>query len=334
MIKAYLRYRRAVFGFFLSVLLFFPLVFALYGVELRAAGYSVLIFTFLFAVWAAADYGQFRGRMRKLEDTANRLSSYAQTLPVPGDPTEERYQEIIARLYGMIEETTVALNKAHGEQLDYYTLWVHQIKTPISAIALAIQQEGKEDPVVEQELFKIERYVEMALQYAKMGDLSADLMIRQYPLEEIVNQSVKKYAPLFIFKKLSVELRDLDRTVDTDSKWFSFILEQLLSNAVKYTARGGVAIFWEKEKNRLVVRDTGVGIRQEDIRRVFAKGYTGTNGRMDKRATGLGLYMAKQVADQLSVGLSLESAPGQGTRAILTFPQESPWQRDGYLTKM
>ena len=157
----------------------------------------------------------------------------------------------------------------------------------------------------------------MALQNVKLGSLAGDLVIREEPLEPIVRECVRKYAPLFIAKHLSVQMEQLERTVTTDSKWLAFILEQLLSNAVKYTHAGGVRIACEGEW--LVVEDTGVGIRAEDLQRVFEKGYTGHNGRMDKKATGIGLYLTRRVLTMLGHSIHIDARPGGGTRVHISL---------------
>jgi signal transduction histidine kinase len=217
------------------------------------------------------------------------------------------------------------MDKSHTEQVEYYTMWVHQIKTPISAMRLALQSSGQVSlSLLEQELFKIEQYVELALSYTRMKDLSNDLVIREYDLEDIVNQSIKKYAPLFIYKKLSVYVEEFHETVATDSKWLAFILEQLLSNAVKYTYQGGVTITYRDKTLRII--DTGIGIRSEDIDRIFEKGYTGYNGRIDKKASGIGLYLTKKTADALSVKITVTSKVGEGTAVSVTFSE--------YVTQM
>lgn len=186
---------------------------------------------------------------------------------------------------------------------------------------LAIQsREDADNLVIDQELFKIEQYVEMALQYIKIKQLSSDLVIREYSLKNIINTSVKKYAALFIYKKLSIDLEGLELMVLTDSKWLSFIIEQLLSNAIKYTNHGGIRIYMENRS--LVIEDSGIGIHSEDMERIFEKGYTGYNGRLDKKASGIGLYLVKKVADSLAIKVTISSIVGIGTKAVLTFPEQ------------
>lgn len=317
MIREYLRMRRTLFLLWAAAGVTSLASAAAYGAGMEAAQYGLLMLTFLLALFCAADFLRFRARARRLDEVLRNLSEARHSLPEAVGPIEARYHALADGLYALLAAQKEALETGDAEQLEYYTLWVHQIKTPIAAMRLAMQS-GARPELLEAELFKVERYVEMALQNVKLGSLAGDLVIREEPLEPIVRECVRKYAPLFIAKHLSVQMEQLERTVTTDSKWLAFILEQLLSNAVKYTHAGGVRIACEGEW--LVVEDTGVGIRAEDLQRVFEKGYTGHNGRMDKRASGLGLYMASRAARALGIRLRAESEPGQGTRMLLRFP--------------
>lgn len=326
-IKAYLRYRRAVFAIYLAAVFFFVLIHYLSGLPMDSVLYGTAIVTFLLLTWVVFDAVRFYGIIRHL----NRLGENKNPLPVSGMPPannllEQKYQKIIADLSQLLEKTKAGMEEAQAEQTEYYTMWVHQIKTPISVMRLALQSGGDVNAVLEQELFKIERYAEMVLHYVKIGNLASDLVIKDYPLEEIVRQSIKKYATLFIYKKIAVCVEPMDVSVLTDSKWLSFICEQILSNAIKYTPPGGkITVF--AEKNTLVIEDTGIGIRPEDLSRVFEKGYTGYNGRLDKRASGIGLYLAKKVADALAIKIQLASKVGTGTKVTLRFPkQKDLWE--------
>ena len=201
--------------------------------------------------------------------------------------------------------------------MEYYTLWAHQIKTPIAAMRLLLQSEDTEqNRELLAELFRVEQYVEMVLSYLRLGSTSNDFVIQKYPLESIVRQAVRKYAPLFIRKKIRLELGTLSSEVLTDEKWLCFVVEQLLSNSLKYTPKGTISIREEPGKV-LVIEDTGIGIAQEDLPRIFEKGFTGKNGRSDKRATGLGLYLCRRVLEKLSHRMEIRSQPGKGTQVRL-----------------
>lgn len=216
------------------------------------------------------------------------------------------------------------------EKQDFFALWAHQIKTPIAALNLLLQGEKQNVAACRQELFKIESYVEMALNYLRFEEMSNDLVLERNSLEQLVRQVVKKYAAIFIYNHISIQLEHLDYTVLTDEKWFCFVLEQILSNALKYTKQGSVKISTEESANglKILVQDTGIGIRKEDLPRIFEKGFTGYNGRMDKKASGLGLYLCKGVCEKLGHGISVASKEGDGTTVMITLQCEKVQQGD------
>ncbi|ADL35620.1 two component system histidine kinase [Butyrivibrio proteoclasticus B316] len=237
------------------------------------------------------------------------------------------------------EKKTEELRDTRWEQMrekeDFFALWAHQIKTPIAALKLLFQDEEPSIGDCKRELFKIENYVSMALNYLRFDDMSGDLVLERCQLEPLIKQVVKKFSTIFIYQHLTVEFKDLDKEILTDEKWFSFVLEQVLSNALKYTKTGGIKIFSRDIDNldahqeifsrngiEIVIRDTGVGIKSEDLPRVFEKGYTGYNGRIDKKASGLGLYMCKGVCDKLGHKIRIESEVGRGTDVIITVLRE------------
>ena len=156
----------------------------------------------------------------------------------------------------------------------------------------------------------------MVLSYIRLGSNKNDFVLKEYDLDNIIRQAVRKYAPLFIRKKISLDFKPTNYKVLTDEKWLVFVIEQLLSNAIKYTNKGKISIY-SLENKKLVIEDTGIGISKEDIPRIFDKGFTGYNGRTDKKATGLGLYLCKNILDKLSHKISIESEVGVKTKVIL-----------------
>ncbi|MFV0343280.1 MAG: sensor histidine kinase [Anaerocolumna sp.] len=264
---------------------------------------------------------RYKNKINLLKAKKDNLSRYQHENLTSDNEIEVIYEDIMMKLYGIANDAVNQLEKEQIDLMDYYTMWVHQIKTPISAMSLCLSdKENININLMQRELFKIEQYVEMALQYIKMNQLSSDLLIKEYELEKIVKDCVKKYAVLFIYKKIRLELKTPSISVITDSKWFSFVMEQLLSNAIKYTSEGGVIkILWEEDK--LILEDTGIGIRTEDIERIFEKGYTGYNGRLDKKASGIGLYLVKRVCHSLAIQVRIQSELGIGTKVELIFPK-------------
>ncbi|NFK74056.1 HAMP domain-containing histidine kinase, partial [Clostridium botulinum] len=213
-----------------------------------------------------------------------------------------------------------------SEMIDDYTMWVHQIKTPISALYMILQSMDSSEykKIMNQELFKIEEYVEMVLNYLRLESMSDDLRLEEYCLNEIVHDVVKKYAVIFINKKISLDLEELDYKMITDKKWINFVLEQILSNALKYTNNGKISVYMDKKrKDTLIIKDTGIGIKKEDIFRVFERGFTGYNGRMNKKSTGIGLYLCKEILNNLSNKIFITSEVGKGTEVAIDFSRKN-----------
>lgn len=322
MMGKYIVYRRPLFLYYMLSVGLTVSFWLLNGMENADVLYSLLLMTTVFFLIVVFDYASMRRRHRELQGILENLSAFEQQLPEGANLIERDYCAVAEGFQARVRQETEALERAHHATIDYYTLWMHQIKTPIAAMRLLLNSPECNIALMQQELFHIERYVELALQYVKTADLAADLVLAPCAIEPVVRECVKKFAPLFIAKKLSAEIAPLRLTVTTDAKWFAFLFEQLLSNAVKYTKTGGVKIY--ASGNALILEDTGTGIRAEDLSRVFEWGYTGRNGRLDKRATGIGLYLARRVADALGMRLELSSAPGQGTRVRLQFPHSPP----------
>ena len=290
--------------------LLYAVVFALYRLNLEAVLYAAVLGAVGTLTVAAVDFGLWLRRLRTLRELQNRVTLGLDGLPEPYGATEGAYQELLRSLYADRLTQLGAAGAREKDMVDYYTLWAHQIKTPIAAMRLLLQEEPR--PELEGELLKIEQYVEMVLGYLRLGSDSTDYVFRDCDLDSLIRQSVRKYARLFILKKISLYFQATGKTVLTDGKWLSFVIEQLLSNAVKYTPEGGgVRIYGDGET--LVIADSGIGIQPEDLPRVFEKGFTGFNGREDKKSTGIGLYLCRQVLDRLNHDISISSRPGQGT---------------------
>ena len=209
-----------------------------------------------------------------------------------------------------------------NDLMDYYTLWAHQIKTPIAASSLLVGEieDKKVKNQLEQELFKIESYVNIVLQYLRLESFHEDLVLKKENAEDLVKEIVKKYAIFFIQKGLSLNLHDLDRTIITDKKWFVVILEQVLSNSLKYTSQGGIEIYFQEDT--LYIKDSGLGIQDADLLRVFERGFSGYNGRLTQQSSGLGLYLSKKIADELGHQISIASQVGQGTTVMINFSEK------------
>lgn len=214
-----------------------------------------------------------------------------------------------------------SMNMKYSDMVDYYTMWVHQIKTPIASMHLILQKEDSEDSRrLRAELFRVEQYVQMVLCFLRLDSDFTDYVIKEYRVDDIIRPAVRRLAPQFIMKKLSLEYEQTDEVALTDEKWLSFVVEQVLSNAVKYTSAGSISI--KCDGDRLVISDTGIGIAAEDLPRIFDKGYTGFNGRADRKASGIGLYLCRRICDNLRHSIKVESAPGHGTTIIIGLERD------------
>jgi signal transduction histidine kinase len=311
----------------IMVCLFFVitiLITVLYGLPLEPVIYAAVLCGALLAVFIAVDYTNYLRKLNLLKRLQNSITVSTDELPEPKGEIEAAYQELIKLLNREIRRQTSENTRRLSEMTEYYTLWAHQIKTPISAMSLLLQ--SKEEPKKEElaaALFKIQHYVDMALAYPRTDNISGDLMIQEYSLDSIVKQAVRKFAKEFIRRKITLDYRETGKTVVTDEKWLCFVIEQLLSNALKYTREGKISIYMdEKTPCTLVIEDTGIGIQPEDIPRVFEKGFTGYNGRTDKKSTGIGLYLCKRIISKLGHGISIESQVGAGTRLLLDLNRQ------------
>lgn len=291
-------------------------VFSLYNLPLEAVMYAFLLSCCIGFAIVLSDYIHYKKKHALLCNLRERIAIATNELPEADDILEEDYQELIELLYQIRNQLASECDISQSELSDYYTLWAHQIKTPIAAMRLMLQSEDfpKNDELAA-ELFKIEQYVEMALQYLRMENMSGDLKIQHYPLAEIIKSAIRKYAKLFVLQKISLRFEEPPCSVLTDEKWLQFVIEQLLSNALKYTRGGVIAIYMDEDADKtLVIEDTGIGIQPEDLPRIFERGFTGYNGRLDKKSTGIGLYLCKKVLTKLSHTITITSEVGKGTK--------------------
>ena len=290
-----------------SMLLFVAVLF-LYDVRTDAIQYGLLLSTVLFLLNLTIQFFKFQKRL-----------------------SEQDYQNIIKNLKEQNSELKSQERIFKQEMSDYYSMWVHQIKTPIAAMHVlqqTLEEEYPEEKYIKEiklELFKIEQYVEMVLTYLRMGEMSGDLKFEKYSLDAIVRQVIRKYSQMFILRKIHLQYAKTSQYIVTDEKWLQFVLEQVLSNALKYTKDGGMIFIYTEEKENkkcLVIEDSGIGIQAEDLPRVFEKGFTGYNGRADKKSTGIGLYMCKKIMERLNHQIWIESEVDKGTKVYLALARE------------
>lgn len=386
---------------FCAVLILFQMVFMrLSGMKQNDCIYGIILESMVFIVVFFIGFINYLIKYNKLKRTSMLDIDEQSDMPETSDSVEQLYQEIVENQIISRKKIKADKDKADSEMLQYYGMWVHQIKTPIAAMRLLLQTDisefandrenkseeninatglenkytdNKEDELekiylgfgelkkeLSNELFQIEQYTEMALQYQRVQSETNDFVLEKVKLDKVIRESIRKYAKIFIRKKLAMNYDGTDITVVSDEKWLGFIIEQLLSNAVKYTKSGSITINVgmstlktdvlnnvDKEEQRykncenvfdriekkvekgnksrsifVEIADEGIGISAEDIPRVFEKGYTGYNGHENKTSTGIGLYLCKQAADKLGHRLEIESEEKKGTKVRV------------YLTKM
>lgn len=308
----------------LLMLLLFVCIFAfsfwVYRLPVRAVMYPCALCLLFGAVFAAYDIAKAYRRHKFFEELHRRNTELISALPEPEGIVDSDYQQLISVLKEKIAEITAQTDSRIRDTVDYYTVWAHQIKTPIAAMRLTLQKEDvPEARRLASELSRIEQYVEMVLVFVRLGSDYSDYVFTQQDIDEIIKSSVKKFASEFIDRRIRLEYDSVDIQAVTDEKWFAFVVEQLLSNALKYTREGSIKIY--SEGKVLYIKDTGIGIAPEDLPRVFDKGYTGCNGRTDRRASGLGLYLCRRICQNLGIDISISSTVGEGTTVRLDLGQ-------------
>ena len=333
---------------FYIILQLFPvmlaeIIFFLYQLPIEPMVYVTVSWLITGICACLNGFYRYRKKVEQLELIAAAPDINLSQMDSPVGQDERFQQEIMQQLNQMRIDVENASQKASEDMTDYYTMWAHQIKTPIFALRLLLQESSEENKEKLSELFKIEQYVEMVLGYLRTEDMSSDLKLSRCSLDRIIRDQIHKYAGIFVSKKLTLTYESISQDVLTDEKWLGFVIGQILSNALKYTRTGEIRIYLEKklsldtddvsisirndgcnkvENLTLVIEDTGIGIRAEDIPRIFEKGYTGVNGRDDNRATGIGLYLSNKIMRKLGHRLYITSAEGKGTKVFLEFSVE------------
>lgn len=323
LVLPYIKEKRKTIVVLIFCAIVIKLIAFLYGAKTVDTNYALFICFVGVGLTACADFVKYVGKYRKLEYLKRKLAYEMGEFPEPEGLLEQMYQEMISKLHRSQKELVSSMDISAKEAEEYYMLWAHQIKTPISAMNLLLQA-GEADPkILSAELFKIEQYVEMVLHYLREKQMSQDMVLNRYSLSEIIKTAIKKYSRLFILQKIKLNFEPMEVTVLTDEKWLLFALEQIISNALKYTNEGSVSIYMDKEnENLLIIEDTGIGISAEDLPRVVERGFTGYNGRSNQKSTGLGLYLTKEVLKKLGHRLQLESQVGKGTKVMIDFSRD------------
>lgn len=317
----YIRQRRkeiaalAVFG------LVFAVSFLFYHLPFKALWYPALLCVIFGVILVAVDFMHVKERHKRLCEVRKLTAAMILELPEAVRIEDSDYQAIIEGLKAEVSDLHNRTDARYQDMIEYYTVWVHQIKTPIASMRLTLQNEDSElSRRLSSDLFRIEQYVEMVLAFLRLDADSSDYVFEEHELDDIVRQAIRRFSGEFISRKLSLNYEPLHKTIVSDDKWLSFVVEQILSNALKYTRTGGIRIYMSDE-DTLCIEDTGIGIAPEDLPRIFEKGYTGYNGRRDKRASGIGLYLCRRICKNLGIGITAASQVGKGTAIFLNIEQ-------------
>ena len=309
---AYLRSRSRLFVYLISLtflILLFQFLFASLGIYFLYFFLLCCFVTILFFAW----------------DILVEMQVYRQEILYGEREAQSPLERVLAE---KLEAREMELYQQRSDSerkltdlLDYYTLWVHQIKTPIAASQLLVAEVADRQlkQQLEQEIFKIDSYTNLVLQYLRLESFHDDLVLKQVQIEDLVKEIIRKYALFFIQKGLNVNLYDLDKEIVTDKKWLLVVIEQIISNSLKYTKEGGLEIYMDGQE--LCIKDTGIGIKNSDVLRVFERGFSGYNGRLTQQSSGLGLYLSKKISEELGHQIRIESEVGKGTTVRIQFAQ-------------
>lgn len=292
--------------------------------------YTNMVIFFIVAIYVIIEYYYNREFYRELNDVVeSNHEEFLATLPKPRNDEQLLYLELLKKVNSVHGDQLQKLYNEKMDHQDFITSWIHEVKVPIAAGRLLMENSNGrtvENLVdkFEDELDRIENYVEQALYYSRIDSFSKDYFISEVVLDQVAKNSVKKFAKSFINKQIRFHMDNIEQVVHTDSKWLGFIMDQVFSNSLKYTGEGGeISVQFEEDRKekRLQIQDTSIGIKPEDISRVFEKGFTGSIGRSHAKSTGLGLYLAKEMALKLGHDLSIHSEDGKYTKVIIHFPK-------------
>ncbi|MCD7804179.1 MAG: sensor histidine kinase [Oscillospiraceae bacterium] len=292
----YIKSKIAFLALYALIFVMLTVSFALYGLPIAAVAYPMGLGLLLVIVYLALDYRKYKRKITKISELENKIS----------------------RLTEMISSE----KSKSRQRMDYYSVWAHQIKTPIASMRLSLQGEDSAlSRKLGAELNRIESYADMVMTYLRLDSESTDYVFAECNLDSIIKSCVRKFSGEFIARKIELIYEPVHETVLTDEKWLSFVIEQVLSNSLKYTPSGSISICMEPGQI-LAISDTGIGIAGDDLPRIFDQGFTGYNGRTDKKASGIGLYLCKRICDDLGYEISAESELGKGTTIRLDLSKK------------
>lgn len=319
--KNYLKER--IFYAILLALIFiiFACVYFAYHIKQEAYLYALYLTCFVIVIFTIIDFYHYYQKHLELSRLHQSIS-YTHHLPSSSTFHEKEYQALITELKKAHNENSLHYEQAIDDLENYFTVWAHQMKLPIASMKLLLETENTPDKkLLKSELLRINQYTDMILAYLRLTSQDTDYVFTKVPLDPLIRQTIRKFSTEFILKNINMDFEETNMIVLIDEKWLAFVLEQLLSNALKYTQQGSIHIYGKDFT--LFIEDTGIGIESYDLPRIFEKGFTGINGRIDKKASGLGLYLCKTILDKLSCSIEIQSQVNQGTKVILHLEHEN-----------
>lgn len=319
-------------GLFLSInlIMALPIVLIMVAFKFKIELIAIIIFIWFVPLmsYILLEFNHKKKFYNELEDILVNIDKkylLSEIMKKPTNHEEEKIKGILTETNRSMREQINYYKNIQKEYQEYIETWVHEIKTPIASTMLIIENNEELVPYsMKNEIKKIENYIDQVLYYSRSNDVSKDYIIKKMDLEYVVRNVVKKNASDFINKKIAIDMNNLSGFVYSDSKWIEFIINQIISNSIKYctTENPKVSIYSTKNENNtiLTIKDNGVGISPKDLNRVFEKGFTGENGRLYGKSTGIGLYLCKKLCDKLGIGLTLNSIHNKGTEINIIFP--------------
>lgn len=318
----YIKGYKRVFIIFAVFCVIFIVSFLLYHLPLGAVLYPAILCVSVGIICCLIDFFRAKRKHEALQRIKTITDAMTEQLEAAENIQDSDYQEIIRLISEEHNAYRCATDHRYADMIEYYTVWAHQIKTPIASMQLRLQNEDSAlSRKLTSDLHRIEQYVEMVLTFLRLNSDSNDYVFKEYDLDKIVKTAVKKFSSDFIDRKLSLIYKPLNIKVVTDEKWLSFVIEQVLSNALKYTPAGSISISLVNE-NTLRIEDTGIGIAPEDMPRIFENGYTGYNGRIDCKASGIGLHLCKRICTNLGHKITASSTVDVGTAIDIDLSQQ------------
>lgn len=324
-----------------KILLIVTVILALISIEILLLAYNIgiiaqiyiaIIIILVVGISIFVEYKNkqhFYNQLKTNMDELNEKYLISEIIKTPNFIEGKILKETIQDTGKSMLENVNHYKNIQEEYKEYIELWIHEVKIPIAASKMIIENnKNSVTKSIDEELDKVENYIEQALFYARSNAVEKDYIINKTNLKEIVSGSILKNKTTLLNEKVALELKDIEQEVYTDSKWATFIINQIIQNAIKYSKKENKKIeIYSKTKNDkviLYIKDNGIGIKKGEIKRVFERGFTGENGRIvGQKSTGIGLYLCKKLCDKLGLGIELNSEKDIGTEVRIIFPKNS-----------